>query len=404
MPSFEYEALEASGRTRRGMVTADTARLARQELRRLSMTPVNISSPREDNIAAARGKTTKKISSGDLVAITRQLAALVGAALPLEEALSIVALQAEKPHTRKRMLAVRERVMEGWRIADALSEHPRSFPALYRAVISAGETAGDLGGVMDRLATMLEKDRSMRGKALGAIIYPAALIVIAGAVVTALMTQVVPKIVEQFDTFGATLPAITQAVMAVSNFLSTYGLIILVSGVAAGFGLWRGLKAPAFKLQFDRRLLKFPIIGRLARGLDAARFARTLSTLFAGGAPLLDSLDSAARTVSNSHIRESLYTANNAVREGAALSSALRRVSGLPPMMAPMIAAGEHAGAMPAMLDKVALQLEEEFDSASVLALRLLEPAIIVAMGGVILVIVVSIMLPILRLNSLAAG
>ncbi len=404
MPSFEYEALDASGRSKRGVITADTARMARQELRRLLLTPTRISSPKEAGAADQGGKSLKRMSSGDLTNATRQLAALLGAATPLEEALSVVALQAEKPHVRARFLAARERVMEGWRFADALAEQPRSFPELYRAVISAGETAGDLGGVLDRLATMLEKNRSMRGKALGALIYPAALTVIAGGVVTALMTQVVPKIVDQFNTFNADLPVITQAVMSVSGFLSNYGLWLLLLLAIAGLAFWQGLRMPAFRREFDRRLLGAPVIGKLLRGLDAARFARTLSTLFAGGAPLLDSLESATRTVGNVYMREHLNAATNSVREGAALSAALKRTNILPPMMAPMIAAGERAGVMPDMLDKTALQLEDEFDAASNLALRLLEPAIIVGMGGVIALIVVSILLPILRLNSLAAG
>lgn len=404
MPSFEYEALDAAGRSKRGVITADTARMARQELRRLFLTPIKISSPKESGAAEKSGKALRKISSSDLTFATRQLAALLGAATPLEEALSVVALQAEKPHVRARFLAARERVMEGWRFADALAEQPRSFPDLYRAVIAAGETAGDLGGVLERLATMLEKNRSMRGKALGALIYPAALTVIAGGVVTALMTQVVPKIVDQFNTFGAELPVVTQVVMSISGFLSAYGLWLLLLAVIAGLAFWQGMRVPAFRREFDRRTLNIPVIGKLLRGLDAARFARTLSTLFAGGAPLLDSLEGASRTVGNIYMREHLHSAINSVREGAALSVALKRTNILPPMMAPMIAAGERAGVMPDMLDKTALQLEEEFDAASTLALRLLEPTIIVGMGGAIMIIVVSILLPILRLNTLAAG
>ncbi len=404
MPSFEYEALDADGRAKRGVITAETARLARQELRTLLLTPISVSSPRDDDAAAKRPGASRKISTSDLANVTRQLAALIGAATPLEEALNVVALQYEKPHIRKRLLAVRERVMEGWRFADALGENPRSFPELYRAVIASGETAGDMAGVLERLATMLEKNRSMRGKALGALIYPAALIVIAGGVVTALMTQVVPKIVEQFNTFDAELPLITQIVVAISGFISAYGWFILLAFVAAGVGLWQGLRVAPFRRRFDRRLLALPLLGKLLRGLDAARFARTLSTLFAGGAPLLDSLGGAARTVSNAYMREQLESSIMSVGEGASLSAALKRTNVLPPMMAPMIAAGERAGALPALLDKTALQLEEEFDSAANTTLRLLEPAIIAILGVIILVIVMSIMLPILRLNSLAAG
>jgi general secretion pathway protein F len=403
MPAFEYEALDAAGRSRRGVVAADTPRLARLELRRLNLTPVKVTAPR-----AARGsvaeRSTPKVNGTELVPVTRQLAVLIGAATPLEEGLSAVALQTERVGARTRLLSVRERVLEGWRFADALREDPKSFPELYCAVVAAGETSGDLAGVLDRLATMLEKDRSMRGKALTALIYPAALAVVAGGVVAILMTQVVPKIVEQFSSFGAELPMITKLVVGASHFLADYGLLCLAAAIAAGAAFWRAMKVPAFKLAVDRRLLDAPVLGRLLRGLDGARFARTLSTLVAGGAPLLDSLAGAQRTVSNAHIRDRLDGAISMVREGASLAVSLKRAAALPPMMTHMVAAGERAGEVPALLDKAAQQLEEEFDAASTVALRLLEPAIIIGMGGVVMTIVASIMLPILRLNALASG
>lgn len=400
MPAFEYEALDISGRAKRGVVNAESARQARRELRRLALTPVKIAAPRE----RGGGKREPRLSPSDLVMATRQLAVLISASTPLEEALNAVATQTDKPGVRTRILGVRERVIEGWRFADALGEDAKSFPALYCAVIAAGEISGDLGGVLDRLATMLEKNRSMKNKALAALIYPAALAVIAGGVVTALMTQVVPKIVEQFSTFNADLPIVTRMVVGASHFIGAYGLYCVAGFVAAALLFWRGMKAPAVKLQVDRRLLGAPVLGKLLTGLDGARFARTLATLFAGGAPLLDSLKGAQRTISNDYIRERLDGAINMVREGASLASAMRRANVLPPMMTHMLAAGERAGEVPLMLDKAAVQLEEEFDTASTVALRLLEPAIIIAMGGVVMLIVISIMLPILRLNALAAG
>ncbi len=403
MPSFEYEALDVLGKARRGVVNAESARLARQELRRLQLTPVAISAPREGGSAGGSRKTAK-IGASELVNLTRQLAVLVGAATPLEEALNAVALQTEKPGSRKRLLAVRERVLEGWRLADALGEDRKSFPDVYRAVVAAGETSGDLKGVLDRLATMLEKNRSMMNKAIASLIYPAALAVIAGLVIVALMTQVVPKIVEQFQTFDAELPLVTKFVIGVSGFISAFGLYVLLGAVLGGVAFWQGMRTQKFKLAFDRWILTVPLLGKLLRGLDGARFARTLATLFAGGAPLLDSLKGAQRTIGNSHMRERLDGAITQVREGVSLAGALKRADVLPPMMTHMIAAGERAGAVPVMLDKAATQLEEEFDTASTVALRLLEPAIIVAMGGAVMLIVVAILLPILRLNSLAAS
>lgn len=403
MPAFEYEAVDAGGRSRRGVVNADNPRLARGELRRLNLTPVRVSAPKE-RAAAQTGRGAPRLAPADLEMATRQLHALLGAGTPVEEALNAVALQTDKPRARARLLAVRERVLEGWRLADALAEDPKSFSPVYRAVIAAGETSGDLGRVLDRLATMLEKNRSMKNKAVGALIYPAVLFAVAGSVVGGMMTFVVPKIVDQFNTYDAKLPLLTSVVIAISAFLGKFGLVLLAALVAGAVGLGQALRAPAFRLVFDRALLTVPVVGKLLRGLDGARFARTLSTLFSGGAPLLDSMSGAQRTVSNAWMRARLEQSIVQVREGSSLAAALKRADVLPPMMAHMVAAGERAGAVPQLLDKAAAQLEDEFDTATTVALRLLEPLIIVGMGGAVMVIVLSIMLPILKLNSLAGG
>lgn len=404
MPTFEYEALDGTGRSKRGMVTAETARRARMELRRLNLTPVSINAASEG--AARAGQKTKapRIKQGDLPAITRQLSVLLGAGTPLEEALGAIALQSDNQSARARLLGVRERVTEGKRFADALGEDPKSFPALYRAVVAAGETSGDLGPVLARLATMLEKNRSMRSKAIGSLMYPAALVVFAGGIITALMTMVVPRIVLQFETFDAELPLVTKIVIGISGFLGSFGLYILLAVVIGAVAFWQGMRNPVFKREVDRFVLGLPVLGRLLRGLDGARFARTLATLVAGGAPLLDSLTGAKRTIMNAYMRERLDGAVTQVREGASLAASFKRAGVLPPMMMHMVAAGERAGELPQLLDKAAEQLEEEFDTASNVTLRLLEPTIIFFMGGVVAMIVVSIMLPMLQLNRLAAG
>lgn len=403
MPAFEYEALDFGGKTKKGVLSADSQRQARQELRRMNLTPVRLSAPRSEAKAGAFGSKKPRVKPGQLVMMTRQLSALTSAGTPLEEALNAVAVQAEGP-ARTRLIGVRERVMEGWRFADALAEDEKSFPPLYRAVIAAGETSGDLAGVLDRLAAMLEKNRAIQNKAVASLIYPAALMVIAGGVVTALMVFVVPKIIEQFNSFNAELPFLTKIVVGLSNWTVSYGLIVLLLIVIGGVAFWRAMKEPAFKLAVDRFVLRLPVIGRLSRAIDGARFARTLATLFSGGAPLLDSLVGAQRTVSNDHIRSRLNRTVSMVGEGASLAASLKRADVLPPMLTHMVAAGERAGALSDLLDKAAVQLEEEFDTASTVALRLLEPVIIVAMGGAVLVIVLSILLPILRINTLAVG
>lgn len=404
MPAFEYEALDFGGKTRRGVLSADSQRQARHELRRMNLTPLKLSAPSESQRAGLLGTSEPRISASQLVVITRQLSALIGAGVPLEEALNAVAVQSQTGPTRTRLIAVRERVMEGWRFADALAEDEKSFPSLYRAVIAAGETSGDLPGVLNRLAEMLEKNRAIKNKAIASLIYPAALAVIAGCVVTALMVFVVPKIIEQFNAFGAELPFLTKIVVGLSNWIVNYGLLALLVVIIASVGFWRAMKQPKFKRAFDRLMLRVPVFGGLARAVDGARFARTLATLFSGGAPLIDSLVGAQRTISNSYIRDRLDRTVTMVAEGSSLAASIKRADALPPMLVHMVAAGERAGALAELLDKAAIQLEEEFDTASTVALRLLEPAIIVAMGGAVLIIVLSIMLPILQLNTLAAG
>lgn len=405
MPAFEYEALDFGGKTRKGVLAADSQRQARQQLRQMKLTPLKLSTPRSGQAkSGVIHAATPRVKPGHLVMITRQLSALIGAGTPLEEALNAVAVQSEAPGARTRLLGVRERVMEGWRFADALAEDEKSFPPLYRAVIAAGETSGDLGGVLDRLASMLEKNRAIKNKAVASLIYPAALMVIAGGVVTTLMVFVVPKIIDQFNSFGAELPFLTQVVVGLSNWMLNYGLFALIALVLLFAGFWRAMKEPRLKMIVDRFVLRLPVAGRLSRAVDGARFARTLATLFSGGAPLLDSLVGAQRTVSNSYIRDRLNRTVSMVGEGASLAASIKRADVLPPMLTHMIAAGERAGALSELLDKAALQLEEDFDTASTVALRLLEPGIIVAMGGAVLVIVLSILLPILRINTLAAG
>lgn len=404
MPTFQYEALDGSGRSKRGVVTAETARRARVELRQLKLMPISIRIASQGSAAPGQKAQAPRISRRQLVPLTRQLSVLIGAGMPLEEALGAIALQIDDIRARARLLGVRESVTEGRNFSDALSDDPKSFPNLYRAIAAAGERSGDLAPALDRLATMLEKNRSMHSKAIGAMIYPLALIVFAGGVVTALMTMVVPRIIVQFEAFDAQLPVITRLVIGISSFLGAYGLYVLLGSVIAAILFWQGMRNIAFKRAVDRRILSVPIVGKLLRGLDGARFARTLSTLFAGGTPLLESLSGARRTVMNDWISERLKGAERQVQEGASIGAAFKRANVLPPMMMHMVAAGERAGKLPLMLDKAAAQLEEDFDTASTVALRLLEPVIIFVMGGVVAAIVVSIMLPMLQLNRLAAG
>jgi len=405
MPSFEYVALDAGGRRRKGVLNADTARLARRELRRRNLSPVSVASAEEKDARSDVGALfrSRSIRRGDLVLATRQLATLVAASAPVEESLRAVAGQTNRPEVRSTFLAVRGRVAEGRRLSDALGEHPKSFPQLYRAVVAAGETSGDLGAVLTRLADTLEKERKLQAKASTAAIYPAALACVAIAVIVALLTFVVPKLVDQFDAIGE-LPPMTRALLAISEVLQRWGLVLLGLVALGAAGFWRAMKIDRVKLRVDGAMLRIPFLGGLLRGLDGARFARTLATLTASGAPLLDGLRAATRTVSNARMAEDLKAAAAAVGEGTALSAALARSRALPPMTVYMIGAGERSGEIAAMLASSADHLESDYERVVEAALKLMEPAIIVVMGGVVLFIVLAVLTPVLSLNSMALG
>ncbi len=404
MTAFRYEAVDAAGRRKRGVITAETQRRARKEIQTAGLTPLSIKSVGDKARAAKAGvlDRPRNPKAADVIGATRQLATLIDASTTVEEALAAVASQMKGSPMADILLAVRARIIEGWRLSDAMGEHPKVFSELYRGIIAAGESSGNLGPVMLRLADMVEKNRAMAMKALSAMIYPAAIVIVSLVVVGALMNVVVPKIVDQFASSGADLPLLTVIVIAASDFVRGYGLLILLLFVAAGVGVWQARKRPGPRKAMDRALLRVPLIGGLLRDLDAARFSRTLATLFSSGAPLLDSLKAARRTVTNAYIKDRLEVTLTSVREGASLSVGMRRADVFPPMMSSMVAAGERSGAVPQLLEKTASHMEEGFDNAVTVALRLLEPLVIILLGGVVLVIVMAIMMPILQINTLA--
>lgn len=401
MTGFRYEAVDASGRRRRGTVQAENARRARKDILARGLTPLSLKSV-ADRAGTTGAKKRRKASSAEVIAATRQLATLIDAATPVEEALNAVASQMKGGAMPAILLSVRARIIEGWRMSDAMAEYDSTFSPLYRGIVAAGETSGNLGPVMLRLADMIEKNRTMATKALSALVYPAAIFVIAILVIAGLMNFVVPKIVSQFSNTGDVLPLLTRIVIGASEFLQAYGLALLAMVALIGLGIWRARREQKIRRQMDRAMLRLPVVGGLLRDLDAARFSRTLATLFASGAPLLDALKAARRTVTNAHIADRLELTMTGVREGASLSAGVRRAEVFPPMMASMISAGERSGALPAMLEKTADQMEAGFDAAVTVGLRLLEPLVIVILGGFVLVIVLAIMMPILQTNSMA--
>ncbi|WP_292084223.1 MULTISPECIES: type II secretion system inner membrane protein GspF [unclassified Brevundimonas] len=404
MPAFDYSAVDVSGRTVAGVLTAPDEAAAKTALARRRLMPLSLS--RASGVAATTEKTprrSRKLSSRTLALTTRQLATLITVA-PVDEALRTLMLQAERPDVRAVLSGVHAGVVEGQRLSEAMARQGAAFPPLYRATVAAGEASGALGPILERLAEGLERDQQVRGKVITALVYPAVLALVALGVVTALMVFVVPKVVDQFDSMNQTLPLLTRAVIGVSDLMRHWGWLIalLLVGGVGGFGV--GMRNPGFRLAVDRRLLRLPVVGRLTRDLHGARMARTLSTMIAAGLPVLEGLTITARTVSNRALRASTEMMADAVREGGGLSAAMRRADVFPPILVHMTASGEASGRLEPMMERAADYLEREFSAFTAVMLSFLEPAIIVVMGGVVALIVLSILLPILQINTLAMG
>lgn len=401
MPDYDYLAIDTAGRERRGKLKADTIEEAKARLdaRRLFVVRMDMGA------GAAKGRMRlslggKKLSPKELTLFTRQLSTLVQVS-PLEESLRTIGRQSESEHVRAIIGGVHSGVLEGRRLADALATQPRSFPPLYRAMISAGESSGSLPIIMERLADLMERQAVIRSKVTTAIAYPSVLAGFAILVVMALMIFVVPKVVEQFDTVGQQLPLLTRVVIGISAFLAHYWWALLIAAGVIGFGVWRALKVDSIRYRFDSAVLRLPVIGRLTRDLHAARMARTLSTMVASRLPLMEGLALTASTVHNRALRHASDEIVEAIRGGGSLSAALRRANVFPPLLVYLAASGEAAGRLDTMLERAADYLEREFDAFTSTALALLEPAIIILMGGMVAVIILSILLPILQLQSL---
>lgn len=399
MPWFEWAAVDGGGRTVTGALEAADEALARRALesRRLAVLTVSAS----ERAPRAAGTRRDRLSQKGLSLVTRQLSTLVAVA-PLEEALRTLAAQAEKPSVRRILDGVHAGVLEGRRLSDAMAAQGPAFPPLYRAMVAAGEGSGSLPTILERLADHLEREAQIRGKILTALVYPIVLAVVAVAVIAALIVFVVPKVVEQFDSMGQTLPLLTRLIIGLSDLMRGYGWIGLILLIAGGFGLAAALRRPATRLRMDAALLKTPVIGRLARDLHAARLARTLSTMLASGLPLMEGLLLTAPTVTNRVQRRATEAMAEAIREGGGLSAAMTRTGVFPPLLIYMASSGESSGRLEPMLEKAADYLEREFTTFTAVALSLLEPAIIVVMGGLVALIVLSILLPILQINTLA--
>jgi general secretion pathway protein F len=409
MPAFEYVAVDAAGRERKGVLEGDTARHVRQLLRDQSLLPVSVSEMLGEQQQQAATGSRRKLSftlqrglgAADLSLVTRQLATLVKSALPLEESLLAVSQQTDKPKVRNIMLGVRSKVMEGHALADSLAGYPNSFPELYRATIAASEQSGHLDAVLERLADYTENRQQLRSKTLGALLYPVMLFVVCIAIIFFLLVTVVPKVVEVFRDSEAELPLLTQALIAGSDFMREWGVVLFV---AIGVALWlfqRWLRVESNRRRWHDLLLRTPLVGKIVRGSNTARFARTLSTLTASTVPVLDALRISGEVVTNLPMKGAVADAAVRVREGAPIGRSLGQSRLFPPMMIHLISSGETSGELDTMLERAAQHQERELDSVLQAMVGLLGPLMILVMGGMVLVIVMAMLLPIFQLNEL---
>ncbi|HZF15676.1 MAG TPA: type II secretion system inner membrane protein GspF [Steroidobacteraceae bacterium] len=404
MGAFEYVAVDAGGKERKGVLEGDTARQVRALLREQQLLPVSVA-----EVAQTEATRTRSfgigggISSTELALLTRQLATLVRSGLPLEESLLAVSEQSERARVKSIMIGVRSRVMEGHALADGFADFPKVFPEIYRATVAAGEQSGRLDIVLERLADYTESRQQIRSKVTGAIIYPIALTFFAVSIVTFLLSYVVPMVTEVFSSMKAELPISTQILIGVSNYVRSFGLYtaIALAGVAAFF-VYR-LRQLGPKRKFHRFLLRVPLVGRLVRGSNTARFTRTLAILTASAVPVLEALRIAGEVVTNVPMNEAVTEAAARIREGAPIGKSLAASKLFPPMTIHLIASGETSGELETMLQRAADNQDRELDSLITALLGLLGPALIVGMGLFVMGIVIALLLPIFQLNDLVA-
>ncbi len=403
MAAFEYTALDAGGRERRGVLEGDTARQVRQLLREQALLPVTVAevAQREAKRSRARFTLRRGISASDLALLTRQLATLARAGIPLEEALLAVSQQTETPRIQAIVSGVRARVLEGRTLADGLAAFPQAFPEIYRATVSAGEQSGRLDGVLERLADYTENRQLLQSRVRNALVYPVLLSVVSLAIVSLLLGYVVPEVVNVFKAGKQQLPLLTRSLIAISDGFRHWWWLIFGLAALAFYGFRRWLKDPAARRRWHRFQLELPLLGRVVRGVNAASFARTLSILTASAVPVLDALRISGEVVSSLPMRDAVAEAAAKVREGAPIARSLGASKLFPPMLIHLIASGETSGELESMLERAAANQEREMDGIVNTAVNILGPVMILVMGGFVLLIVLALLLPIFQLNQL---
>lgn len=402
MGAFEFSALDATGRMQKGVLEADTPRQIRQQLRDRGLSPLSVIEVQQRESRRRRSSLFRRgISATDLALISRQFATLVHAGLPIEQALQAVSQQSDKPRIKSMVMGVRSRLMEGHSLAAALGDFPHVFSDLYRATVAAGEQSGHLDLVLERLADYTETRQQMQSKIMVALIYPVFVSSVALLVVTLLLAYVVPKVVQVFENIGQTLPILTRILIAVSEFVNKHGILIgLVLGAAIVLSVVV-FRRPGPKRRLHAAMLRLPLLSRIVRGMNTARFARTFSILTASGVPVLDGLRISSSVITSLPMQAAVEEAARQVREGGSIHQALERSGYFSPMTLQLIASGEASGNLEGMLERAAIGQEREMETLIAALLGLLEPVMILVMGGVVLVIVLAILLPIFNLNNL---
>ena len=402
MGAFEYVALDQAGKESKGLLEGDTPKHVRQILRERSLLPVAVTEVAQKEAKRQRSFSLRRgISASELALVTRQLASLTQSGLPLEEGLLAVAQQNDNQRTKSIMLGVRSKVVEGHTLADGLREFPQAFPELYRSTVSAGEQSGHLDVVLDRLADYTEGRQELRQRINNAMVYPIALVVMSIGIISFMLASVVPRIVSIFDNTSGELPALTRMMITSSDFLREQWFFILLFLAAVTYGIWRLLQKEDVRRKFHRFVLRMPIAGRLTRGVNTARFTRTLSILAGSGVPILEALKISAAVIENLPMREAVIAASLRVREGAAISQSLAASKLFPPMMIHLIASGEAGGKLEEMLTRTANYQEREVDGLIATLLGILQPLLIVIMGGIVITIVLAVLMPIFEINDL---
>lgn len=402
MAAFEYQALDASGRTQKGVIEADSARHARSLLREQHLAPTKVGITSSQAVASTRSFALQRhLGHLDRVLFTRQLATLVGASLPIEAALAAVAEQADKQHVKGLIMAIRSKVLEGYSLAVSLGDHTGSFDSLYRATVSAGEQSGFLDKVLENLADYEERQFAATRNVEMAMIYPAVLLLMAVLIISGLMVYIVPDMVNVITDTGQQLPWFTTVLIAMTGFMANYWwLLLMLAGILVALTRWL-LSQPAIRLRWDRLKFDMPLVQRITRSANAARYTNTLSILTRSGVPLVEAMHIASGVVANHWLQRALTEATQRVSEGISLHMSLAKVGQMPPMLLHMVAAGEQSGTLDTMLGRVADFQQSEVERVVSTMVKLFEPLMLLLMGGVVLFIVMAILLPMLSMNQL---